>query len=511
MTSESFVDKWKEGRKIFAIILIVDLAAISIAVFLPAEYFTITPVENCSNITELIDGAEESNQCSTINQNPAIFTALAIIIIVSLVGFLAFFNRMSHSSDLTKGEMRKTFAITIIMIYLLVMALIVTGHIEWNENNKLVENFTYVVITVIIFYFGSRTFKQARDSVNSSNIQRNNASEDSEENTIKTAEADEAEAILAMEKTENQITEVEIKIDEAENENEKTSAETELKDLNEKLKKEKDNVDTVKKKTESQKNKLADPKERLAKIEKERELNELKKTVLELKKKKTIPKIHTSTSIETVSSNPENVQTLMDDIISEFEQYITQNPNARRDIINHYAEKFTQSVSRLIRQRNESIESTIDNLDTKDPEFPTKKQKLLEQKTHVTNNLAIRTTDREKLNTRLNEILHKSASNLSTKKIINGIDLTDKSPREISRLISEGKIPPMLLGPKSPEMLKQELTSMLQSYEPSTITSEEKGKFLETLEIRIEEILTLPDGNIRNELLDIVDQIKKNK
>ena len=151
----------------------------------------------------------------------------------------------------------------------------------------------------------------------------------------------------------------------------------------------------------------------------------------------------------------------------------------------------------------------MDNLDRTSPDFPAKKQELLEQKQHVADNLAIRTIDRERLNSRLNAIHKQSATNLNSKKIINGIDLTDKSPREISRLISDGDIPPMIIGPKSFAMLERELTGMLQSRKLSDMTPNEQEEFSKLLDQRIQETLTLPDANKRNELLDIVEKIKK--
>ena len=135
MSSESFLDRWKDGKKIFAIIMVVNISAILIALFLPFSS---------------ID----------ISKDTALFAALGIIIIVCLVGFLAFFNRLSNSPDFTKGEIRKTFAITIIMIYLLILSLVLTNQIDFfpltpdgteltkqgEFNQNLLENFSHVVI-----------------------------------------------------------------------------------------------------------------------------------------------------------------------------------------------------------------------------------------------------------------------------------------------------------------------------------------------------------------------------
>lgn len=167
------------------------------SVFLPIideAHFALPPMKICP---------DDSDKCQIITSNHAIFAALGVIVVVNLVGFLAFFNRMSHSSDLTKGEMRKTFAITIIMIYLLVLSLIITGHIQWQENTKLFENFTYVMITVIIFYFGSRAYKQARESGNSQNNSSDSDTDNSENSESKVdLEVAETELVTANSKKE---------------------------------------------------------------------------------------------------------------------------------------------------------------------------------------------------------------------------------------------------------------------------------------------------------------------
>ncbi|QMU54964.1 MAG: hypothetical protein GKS07_08790 [Nitrosopumilus sp.] len=231
--------------------------------------------------------------------------------------------------------------------------------------------------------------------------------------------------------------------------------------------------------------------------------------MLSERKANTTSTVDAASTISTVTSSPKDVQTLMDAVVSEFEQFVAQNPNTSGDVVNAFQQKFTASVGGLISQRNSAIKDAIDNLDRTAPDFPAKEQELLEQKQHVKDNLAIRTIDRERLNSRLNAIHKQSATNLNSKKIINGIDLTDKSPREISRLISNGDIPPMIIGPKSFEMLKQELTSMLQSRKPSDMTSNEQEAFSNLLDQRIQETLTLPDAGKRSELLEIVEKIKQ--
>ncbi len=97
----------------------------------------------------------------SISQDIAIFGALGTITVVTIVGFLAAFNRLSAEPNVTKGEMRKSFAITIIMIYLLVLSLNMTDLISLPEDSTIFENFSTVVIAVIVFYFGGRVVQQA--------------------------------------------------------------------------------------------------------------------------------------------------------------------------------------------------------------------------------------------------------------------------------------------------------------------------------------------------------------
>ncbi|QMU54965.1 MAG: hypothetical protein GKS07_08795 [Nitrosopumilus sp.] len=220
------------GGKIFAIILIINVSAILASAILPvaSDNFGMSELILCpEGSTDSTDNSATPDVCSKIYPNSPVFVALGIIIVVNMVGFLAFFNRMSQSPDLTKGEMRKTFAVAIITLYLLVVALTVTEHIIWKENSELLTNFTYVVITVIIFYFGSRAWSQAKGDDNNNLIQ-NDGTDTENSKEVKIAEAEVAEITLAVKKAENKTKAAELQRSEAKDKNEIISADTEVKE-----------------------------------------------------------------------------------------------------------------------------------------------------------------------------------------------------------------------------------------------------------------------------------------
>ena len=131
MVTEAFEHRWKAANWILLMVIFVDVSAIVIGV-----------------IFQML-----------LNDPLPLVAGLGVIVIVTILGTLMGFNRLSESPDLTKGEMRKSIAITIIILYLLVIILAITTQLSLeNDQEKLViDNFSNVVIAVIIFYFGSRT------------------------------------------------------------------------------------------------------------------------------------------------------------------------------------------------------------------------------------------------------------------------------------------------------------------------------------------------------------------
>jgi len=560
--TESFSDRWKDGKKIFVIIMVVNISAILLALFLPLK---------------LVD----------ISKETAIFAAFGIIIIVCLVGFLAFFNRLSNSPDFTKGEMRKTFAITIIMIYLLTISLVLTDQIDFfpttddgeklteqGEFNKdLLENFSYVVITVVIFYFGSRTYQQARGTKKDEDMSSRDELEKAEtevalaeaeitkvkaattiaESELTTAEAEstkaETEVMIASKKVESaeeKILKMTDPVSKEAAKSEKVLAESEVtkakvKEAIAKEKIEKAEKKLVETKTaetkvelkaelvfEKEKNakKILNTKDSIskanteamlatmeaAKAETEAVLAKIKaetaKIKLEKEKMPEIMDVKTTSTPDIISLSPaEPIKQIQNEIISKFKKFVEQKGDAVTglDILN-FKREFTESIGELVSTRNDSINEEIKNLDPTDPEMHKRKHMLLEKKSQVTKDLAIRKVDRIHLCNTLNEIMKQDVPNLSLAKIMGEMNLTDLTAREIAQLISEGLIKPTHLGKKSFEVLQQEFFSLKNSYHPKTITEKEKDDFNIKLKTLIAEIQFLPE-NKQEQLYENVDKM----
>ena len=81
------------------------------------------------------------------------------------VGLVTFFgmliissHHVIHHPD-SKGTMRKAIAGSLVAVYVVILALLLSGKIDNNENElviTLVEHFSFVIITIIGFYFGSK-------------------------------------------------------------------------------------------------------------------------------------------------------------------------------------------------------------------------------------------------------------------------------------------------------------------------------------------------------------------
>ena len=91
---------------------------------------------------------------------------------VSGVGIITFFGTLvlanyvsSDSHDLDKGEIRRALTASLVVVYFTLLALVTctTCGIQDSEfAKKILENFTYVIVILIIFYFGSRTLETIR-------------------------------------------------------------------------------------------------------------------------------------------------------------------------------------------------------------------------------------------------------------------------------------------------------------------------------------------------------------
>lgn len=135
-----------------------------------------------------------------------------------------------------------------------------------------------------------------------------------------------------------------------------------------------------------------------------------------------------------------------------------------------------------------------------------KKQMFLDKKSQVTKDLAIRKVDRVHLCNALNDIMKQDVPNLSLAKLMEEMNLTDLTAREVAQLISEGLIKPIHLGKKSFEVLQQEYFSLKNSYRPKEMSEKEKNEFNEKLKTLIAEIQFLPE-NKQKELFDNVDDM----
>lgn len=78
--------------------------------------------------------------------------------------------------------------------------------------------------------------------------------------------------------------------------------------------------------------------------------------------------------------------------------------------------------------------------------------------------------------------------------------------REMMEAMNNGDIPRQHLGPKNFYILKQELFSLKNEYNPETFTEEELTKWNGTLAARMEEIEQLSDSE-KEELLKEVDKM----
>ncbi len=69
---------------------------------------------------------------------------------------------------------------------------------------------------------------------------------------------------------------------------------------------------------------------------------------------------------------------------------------------------------------------------------------------------------------------------------------TEKGARTIARLISEGKISPQFIGRKSYAVLKQEIFSLVNRYNPKTMTQFELTVYTKDVAATVESILKFP-------------------
>lgn len=81
------------------------------------------------------------------------------------VGIVTFFGMLIissyyaiHQPD-SKGTMRKALAGSLVSVYVVILALSISGMLEDSQNQTvmiLIENFTLVIVAIIGFYFGTK-------------------------------------------------------------------------------------------------------------------------------------------------------------------------------------------------------------------------------------------------------------------------------------------------------------------------------------------------------------------
>jgi hypothetical protein len=85
-----------------------------------------------------------------------------IAIAVAIIGGIVFFTTLAvadySSADVgvSTGEMRSAMSASIVVVYLIVIALSLGGKFQSSFDFRIIDSFTAVVITVIGFYFGSK-------------------------------------------------------------------------------------------------------------------------------------------------------------------------------------------------------------------------------------------------------------------------------------------------------------------------------------------------------------------
>lgn len=90
------------------------------------------------------------------------FLAIAAVGIITLIGVLALADYVSVEPSVSTGEMRSALSASIVAVYLVVVALAATGGPLASTESAVavIQNFTWVVGAVVIFYFGSKAVLQ---------------------------------------------------------------------------------------------------------------------------------------------------------------------------------------------------------------------------------------------------------------------------------------------------------------------------------------------------------------
>jgi cation transport ATPase len=92
--------------------------------------------------------------------------SLACVGVITFIGVLVLVNHLSHDPELAKKEMRKAIAASFTLVYLAVLAYVLSGTLTANTElaETVVRHFTWIVGIIIVFYFGSRLGEKLIDA-----------------------------------------------------------------------------------------------------------------------------------------------------------------------------------------------------------------------------------------------------------------------------------------------------------------------------------------------------------
>jgi len=89
----------------------------------------------------------------------------SVTLLIAGVGLVTFFGMLIissyhaiHQPD-SKGTMRKAIAGSLVAVYVVILALSISGRLEDVQNQMvmtLIENFTWIIIAIVGFYFGTK-------------------------------------------------------------------------------------------------------------------------------------------------------------------------------------------------------------------------------------------------------------------------------------------------------------------------------------------------------------------
>jgi len=90
---------------------------------------------------------------------------ISIIGIGILLTMLVAGNILSEEHELTSGEVRRAIAVSFVSVFFWLLAFGNTIQMENNLLKPVIENFWWIIITIIGFYFGGRTAEKIVENI----------------------------------------------------------------------------------------------------------------------------------------------------------------------------------------------------------------------------------------------------------------------------------------------------------------------------------------------------------